>query len=123
MKQKHIANPRAATPPHYLPIIALTLIVTAIVFATEHRGVLTPLDLRAYDILTAIQYSRIASPRSGEVPSGPVYNVDFDDAPARQYNAFPIPRALLADVITKIASGKPSVIGLDVILDRPRENA
>jgi adenylate cyclase len=121
MTQKHIANSQATTPPHYLPIIALALIVTAIIFAIEYRGALAPLELRAYDFLTAIQYSRIAPPT--QPYEGPVYNVDFDEASVLQYNAFPIPRLLLADVIAKIASGKPSVIGLDVILDRPRQNA
>src|SRR5262249_16121776 len=40
-----------------------------------------------------------------------------------QRKAFPLPRLLLADVIGKIAQGKPSVIGVDVILDLARTEA
>jgi len=121
MTLSRIANPQATTPSHYLPILALALIVTSIVFATEYRGILEPLELRAYDLLAAIQYSRIAPPT--QPYAGPVFNVDFDEASVRQYNAFPVPRLLLAQIISKIATGRPSVIGLDIILDRPRQNS
>jgi adenylate cyclase len=101
-------------------IFLLAAFVTALAFAIDHRGALVSLDLHAYDVLAAIQYSRLAPPtRSYE---GPVYNVDFDESSVRQYNAFPIPRRLLAEILAKIATGKPSVIGLDIILDRPRED-
>jgi adenylate cyclase len=100
-------------------VSALALLISSISFATERRGALAPVELRAYDILTAIQYSRIVPPQPSR-GSDTVFNVDFDEESVRQYNAFPIQRLLLADVIAKITSGKPSVIGLDVILDLPR---
>src|SRR6202043_441386 len=96
-------------------ISALSLLIASIVFATERRGALVPMELRAYDILTVIRYSRIVPPQPSGVSDYVVFNVDFDEDSVRQYNAFPIPRLLLADVVAKIASGKPSVIGLDVI--------
>jgi adenylate cyclase len=99
---------------------ALALLIASIIFATERGGVLAPLELRAYDWLTAIPFL-VGTPT--QPYEGPVFNVDFDEDSVRQYEAFPIPRLLLADVIAKIASGKPSVIGLDVILDRERQNA
>ena len=43
--------------------------------------------------------------------------------PSATYNAFPIPRLLLAQVIAKIASTKPAVIGVDVILDIKRDTS
>ncbi len=104
-------------------ISALSLLIVSIIFATERRGALVPLELRAYDILSTVRYSRIVPPQPSGVSDYMVFNVDFDEASVRQYSAFPIPRPLLAEVIAKIASGKPSVIGLDVILDRPREEA
>jgi adenylate cyclase len=121
MRQKQIANPQATTPSHYLPIVALALIVTALVFAIDHRGAFASLDFHAYDLLTAIQYSRFVPPTQPH--EGPVFNVDFDESSVRQYNAFPIPRQLLAEILSKIAMGKPSVIGLDIILDRPRQGS
>jgi adenylate cyclase len=104
-----------------LIMLMLTALITAIIFTTEPHGFLAPLDLRAYDFLTAIRHSRIVPPT--EPYAGPVFNVDFDEASVSQYNAFPIPRLLLAEILSKIATGKPSVIGLDIILDRPRKDA
>jgi adenylate cyclase len=105
----------------WVTILALAALITTILFTIEPRGFQAPLDLHAYDLLTAIQFSRIVP--STRPYQGPVFDVDFDEDSVTQYDAFPIPRLLLADVIAKIASGKPSVIGLDVILDRPRQNA
>ena len=121
MTQKHIANPQATTPSHYLPIVALALIITTLVFAIDHRGALASLDFHAYDLLTTIKYSRLVPPT--QPYEGPVFNVDFDESSVRQYNAFPIPRQLLTEILSKIATGKPSVIGLDIILDRPRQGS
>jgi adenylate cyclase len=100
-------------------ILALAALISAIIFTIEPHGFLAPLDLRAYDLLTAIKYFRIVPPT--QPYQGPVFNVDFDENSVRQYNAFPIPRRLLAEILSKIAAGKPSVIGLDIILDRPRD--
>jgi adenylate cyclase len=116
--------PRELHPPPGLRtasiLSALALLIASIIFATERGGILAPLELRAYDWLTAIPYLLIPPTQPYQ---GPVFNVDFDEDSVRQYDAFPIPRLLLADVIAKIASGKPSVIGLDVILDRLRQKA
>src|SRR5450755_421734 len=123
MTRSRIANPQATTPSHYLPIFALALIVTSIVFATEYRGILAPLELRAYDLLAAGHSLGIAPPIASDAPNTPVFNVDFDENSVHDYNAFPIPRLLLAEILSKIAIGKPSVIGLDIILDRSRKDA
>jgi adenylate cyclase len=111
------------TPPvRTWPIIlTLSILLTAILFTLDHRSVFTSLDLRAYDFLTALKYFEIVPPIAPY--DGPIFVVDFDESSVRQYNAFPIPRRLLADVVAKTASGKPSVIGLDVILDRDRDPA
>jgi len=93
-------------------IAALSLLIGAIVFAMDRHGYLSAPNLRAYDFLVALQHP--------EPPSDVVFNVDFDEATVTRYDAFPIPRLLLADVISKINSGKPAVIGVDIILDLPR---
>ncbi len=92
---------------------ALTLLLAAIAFSIEHLDALHNLDLSAYDLLVAAQHP--------EPPSDRIINIDFDEATVRDYHAFPIPRPLLAQLITKIAATKPAVIGVDVILDLHRD--
>jgi adenylate cyclase len=119
--QKQRKSPRAAESPVgnalrcWAVIAGLSLLIVAIVFACERRGYLRAPDLRTYDLLVARQHV--------EPPSDFVFNVDFDESTVTHYNAFPIPRLLLADVIAKIASGKPALMGIDVILDLPRAAA
>jgi CHASE2 domain-containing sensor protein len=57
-------------------MLALAALITAIIFMIEPYGFLAPLDLRAYDLLTAIKYFRIVPPT--QPYEGPVFNVDFD---------------------------------------------
>ncbi len=96
-------------------IAALSLLIAGIAFAMQRYGFLRTLDLGAYDLLVAVHHP--------EPPSDVVFNIDFDEASVRHHNLFPVPRLFLADVISKIASGKPAVIGVDVILDQPRLEA
>jgi adenylate cyclase len=103
------------TPRSWLIISVLTILLAATFSAIERQGLLHRLDLQTFDSLVAAQ--RLAP------PSNSVVNVDFDDSFVRTNNAFPIPRLLLAEVIRKIAIGKPAAIGVDVILDLPRSAA
>ncbi len=92
----------------------LAVLAAATVYVADRLGLLEVPELQGYDMLVARQ--RAQSP-----PPEIVY-VDFDEDTVARYNAFPIPRALLGDVVQKISSGKPAVIGLDVILDQKREH-
>jgi adenylate cyclase len=96
-------------------MLGLALLTAVTVFWAERHGYLRAPNLRAYDFLVGFQ--------NPEPPSDVVFNVDFDEDTVTRYNAFPIPRLLLADVIAKISSGKPAVVGVDVILDLPRADA
>jgi adenylate cyclase len=96
----------------WILITGLALLITALITAAERFQLLDGLNLQAYDLLVAVQRP--------QPPSSRIFNIDFDEASVTRYNAFPIPRLLLADVIQKVASGKPSVIGVDIILDLPR---
>jgi adenylate cyclase len=96
-------------------ISALSLILTIVIFAADRQGLLHKLDLQTFDLLVGAQHPA--------PPSENVLNVDFDESFVRRNNAFPIPRLLLAEVIRKIAAGKPAAIGIDVILDVPRAEA
>jgi adenylate cyclase len=103
------------TPPRTHLIFALTLsiLLATIGFSIEHVAAIHSIDLSLYDLLVAAQHP--------EPPSDRIINIDFDESTVRHYHAFPIPRSLLAQLITKIAATKPAVIGLDVILDLHRD--
>jgi adenylate cyclase len=115
-----ISGKRApAIPPRFtrawLTIFALALLLAATISALEQPGLLRKLDLQTFDLLVKVQHP---------APLGDaVLNVDFDESFVRLHNAFPIPRLLLAEVIRRIAAGKPSAIGVDVILDGARAEA
>jgi adenylate cyclase len=96
----------------WLVIVALSLLIGTLITTLERRGSLDSLNLQGYDLLVAVQ--------SPEPPSTRIFNIDFDEESVEQYHAFPIPRLLLAEVIEKISSGKPAVVGIDIILDRAR---
>jgi adenylate cyclase len=96
-------------------LAGLSLLIGALITSVERFGRLESLDLQSYDLLVSFQ--RPAP------PSTRIFNIDFDEASVSRYNAFPIPRLLLADVVHKVASGKPAVIGVDIILDISRAEA
>jgi adenylate cyclase len=111
-RQSQIAPPRSRT---WLIIIFFSLFLAAITTIADRHGLLHKLDQQTFDVLVAAQH---AAPQSASV-----INVDFDESSVRRYDAFPIKRQLLAGVIRKIATGKPSAIGADIILDQPRDEA
>jgi adenylate cyclase len=119
--QNHSARPSEThvrlSPRHWIVITALSLLIGGLVASLEfdRHGFLDSLNLQGYDVLVKFQRP--------EPPSSRIFNIDFDEETVRQYNAFPIPRPLLADVIAKLSSGKPAVIGVDIILDLPRLEA
>ena len=104
-------NPTA----RWMLTLILGLFSAAIVYSADRLGVLEKPELQGYDLLVAQQQA--------QDPPAEILYVDFDEDTVEQYNAFPIPRVLLGDLLQKISSGKPAVIGLDVILDKPRAPA
>src|SRR6187401_979926 len=47
-------------------------------------------------------------------PIADVAFVDITDATVKEIGAWPIPRAVIAGVVRRIAAGRPELIGLDV---------
>src|ERR1700680_3734745 len=84
-------------PRGWIVVAALSLLIGGLVAALEFdpHGFLDALNLQGYDLLVKFQ---AAAP-----PSSRIFNIDFDEETVREYNAFPIPRLLLADVIAKLA--------------------
>ncbi|MBI4466010.1 MAG: adenylate/guanylate cyclase domain-containing protein [Acidobacteria bacterium] len=98
-----------------LASLVLAALVCLVVASLEGLGFLEPLEWQGYDLLV----SR-SSPAS---PPAELAIVDFDDATDQALHTFPIPRALLAEVVEKVAVGEPALIGLDVLLDEKRAPA
>ena len=94
-------------------ILALALLVCLAVLALSNTSFWSGIESRGYDLLIAV--------RGPRPDPGLVMIVDFDEASVAALNAFPIPRSVLADVISRISSGGPAAVGLDVILDRARD--
>ncbi len=126
MTQKNAAQNHSGRPSEthvrlglrgWIVVAALSLLIGGLVAGLEldPHGFLDALNLQGYDLL-------VKSQRPAP-PSSRIFNIDFDEETVRKYNAFPIPRLLLADVIAKLASAKPAVIGVDIILDLPRLEA
>jgi adenylate cyclase len=115
------STPKPAAETHvrlglrgWIVVTVLSLLIGGLVAGLEldPHGFLDALNLQGYDLLVARQRKA--------PPSSRIFNVDFDEETVRLYKAFPIPRLLLAEVINKIASAKPAVIGVDIILDLHR---
>ena len=87
----------------------LILLVVCLLFAAfVHLDVFDTLELLGYDLLA---YTAGFSP-----PSENVVLVDFDNASIAAIGKYPVPREVLAQVVTRIAEGEPAVIGLDKLL-------
>jgi CHASE2 domain-containing sensor protein len=89
--------------------------VFAVVAAAVGSGVLETTELHGYDFLLATR----------KQPSWPqeVAVIDFDDRTIDAVGVFPIPRRILAQVLERVASGEPAIIGLDILLDQKRDAA
>jgi adenylate cyclase len=107
-KEKHTGDPLIAS-------LVLAGAVCALTAGLARTAWFSFAELQGYDLLTASL--------GPATPYGNVVVVDFDEAAVRAYNAFPIPRDLLSRVVAKISAGEPAVIGLDVLLDKPRGDA
>jgi len=92
--------------------LLLGAIVTALVAVISYGGLLRGVELQGYDLLV---FARGFAP-----PADEAVIVDFDDATDAVHRTFPLPRALLAEVVEKVAAGEPALIGLDVLLDQER---
>ena len=87
-------------------LLALLVIVRAL-----DPGFVQSLRLRGFDFLEQL------APRKYQPL--PVQIVAIDDKSLAQYGQWPWSRARVAQLVDKIASGKPSVLGVDIIFAEP----
>jgi len=75
---------------------------------------LDTLELKSYDLMTKF--------RGDAGASSDVVIVDIDNDSIEKLGRWPWPRSILAKGINKINTGKPRVIGLNIILSEPEES-
>lgn len=99
--------------PDRLIVAALVAVGLTVALSLLERW--TPYsDLRTWTYDFLVNHGKYAP------PSRDMLFVDFDDATFAKIQKYPIPRSTIADVITKVAQGKPAIIGLDVFLSETR---
>jgi adenylate cyclase len=95
--------------PLSIGIVALALLVVA------PNGPLEIVHEQAFDLLLSISPAK----RSSQTP----IVVDIDRSSLAELGQWPWKRELLAELITAIASAKPRVLGLDILIEGPDERS
>jgi adenylate cyclase len=92
---------------------ALALVAAALVLRIIDPGIITELRVRGFDLV-----ERVWPRASG---SARVVIVDIDEKSLAQYGQWPWPWHLVAELVHRIAQGKPQVLGIDIVFaDRDR---
>jgi adenylate cyclase len=92
---------------------AVALVVGALVLRIIDPGIITELRVRSFDLVER------AWPRAAD--SARVAIVDIDEKSLAKYGQWPWSRHRVAELLRRIAEGKPRVVGIDILLaDRDR---
>src|SRR6185312_5973684 len=94
---------------------AIAAVATTLVFAASHTTPFAYLNSWTYDF--TVDHVGLSA------PSRDVIFVDFDDETFHRIGKYPTPRDAVATVIKAVAAQKPRVIGLDILLSEPRNEA
>jgi adenylate cyclase len=90
---------------------ALALVAAALVLRIIDPGIITELRVRGFDLVERMW------PRAND--SARVVIVDIDDKSLAQYGQWPWPWHLVAELVRRIAQGKPLVLGIDIVFAEP----
>ncbi len=90
---------------------ALALVAAALVLRIIDPGIITELRVRGFDLVERMW------PRAND--SAGVVIVDIDDKSLAQYGQWPWPWRLVAELVRRIAQGKPLVLGIDIVFAEP----
>ena len=88
-------------------IVAIPLLVTLLVGVASRSPSFSDFNLWAYDFVTLHKQA---------AQSSQTVIVDFDDATIAKIRRFPVPRDLVAEVVSRVAQARAKVIGLDILL-------
>lgn len=94
-------------------VLMVTPTVAAFVMAVNATGWLQPLELAALDLLFCL--------RPQEAPDSRIVIVTIDEPDIRYVGQWPMPDAVLSELIEKIKQQQPRAIGLDFYRDLPVE--
>jgi adenylate cyclase len=86
---------------------ALALVAGALALRIIDPGVITELRVRSFDLVERVWPPAVDSAR--------VVVVDIDEKSLAQYGQWPWPRHLVAELVRRIAQGKPRVLGIDIL--------
>src|SRR5579872_1050982 len=95
--------------------LVLAIVAYGLAMAASQSVVASDLELWTYDFL--VNHGGCYTKENDNI-----IVVAFDDDTVAHLRRFPIPRTVLADVIRKVSSAKPRVIGLDFFLTEPRDS-
>ena len=74
----------------------------------------------SFDALEYWSLSQLFERRGARAPSAPIVIVTIDESTFAELDTqWPFPRALHAELLTKLAAGQPAAIGVDLIFDTP----
>ncbi len=97
----------------YLKVAATSTAVALFVLLLSWQSYFNQITDAAYDFTLRV---------SGQIePSSPTHIVAIDEESLDRFGAWPWPRDVLARLIDRIAEVEPRVIGIDVVLDDPRD--
>ncbi len=108
-------SPRPAL--HYVLVsLLLGMVAYGIALAASQSVVASDLELWNYDFL--VNHGGYYKKENDDIVV-----VTFDDDTVAHFGRFPIPRTVLADVIRRVSTAKPRIVGLDFFLSEPRDPA
>ena len=93
---------------------AIAAVAATLVYGASNATSYTDLDYWTYD------FTVLAG--TDKTVSKDIVLVDFDEESFRRIAVFPIPRIMIADLITRIGAMKPKVAGMDILLSEPRSD-
>ena len=117
-RQEVKAMPTGNTQPlspkrcSFRTVLGASVVVTSLVMGVRALGLLQAWELQAFDQLMRLRPAEKQDPR--------LLVVEATEEDINRYG-FPLPDATLAQVVEKLETHQPRVIGLDIFRDRPRQ--
>jgi adenylate cyclase len=97
-----------------LQAAAIAVVAATLVWFASRATSYTDLEYWTYDF-TVLAWA-------DKSVSKDVVLVDFDEESFRRIAVFPIPRSLVADLVTRIGVMRPKIVGMDILLSEPRSD-
>ncbi len=93
-------------------VLISSFVIMSLLFTAREYALLQDMELWAYDQMTLLRADLPPDPR--------LLLVEISEADIQQMDAYPFPDQAIADLINKLKSYQPAVIGLDIFRDVPQ---